>query len=170
MSVTKFESLCSAYKAARDIYVSQRENGFLFAQDLVNRYIQFLGVPRACFRFVPTDQAVKGKATKSILGAIHHNDDSYWHMGLQLTLFSAPKGYPEQPILIEFRYKQVAEKVFDVKISSNDPGHRITQEAEADYLAFFEFLQRNIVHYFESGLQQFAGDTPTLKTVGLVHS
>ncbi len=166
--MTKFESLCSAYKKARDNYVSQRENGFLFAQDLINRYIQYLGVPRACFRFVPTDPAMKAKATKSILGAIHHNDDSYWHLGLQLTLFTAPKGYPEQPILVVFRYKQIADKVFDVKISDDDPGHRITREAHADYLAFFEFLQGNIVRFFESGLQQFSAETPVLKTVGLV--
>lgn len=166
--MTKFESLGSVYKAARETYVAQRENGFLFAQDLINRYVQYLGVPRACFRFVPTDQTGKAKSTKSILGAIHHNEDSYWHLGLQLTLFSAPKGYPEQPILLVIRYKQVAEKTYEVKISADDPGHTIQREVDAEYLAFFDFLQHNIVRYFESGRPQFAESTPVLKTIGLV--
>jgi len=170
MPVTQFETLCAAYKTARDGYVLQRENGFLFAQDMINRYIQYMGVPRACFRFVPTDQSAKAKTTKSILGAIHPHEDGYWHLGLQLTLFCAPKGYPEQPILIVFRYKQIADAVYEVKISDDDPGHTITRETDADFLAFFEFLQSNLVHYFDSGLPRFAEDPPVVKTIGLVQA
>lgn len=168
--MTKFDELCSAYKKSRENYFSFRDDGFEFARELMSRYKAFLGVPSDYFHFLPTDQPVKPGTTYSIFGAIHLNDDTYWRLGLRLTLFSAPNEYPQQPVLVIFRFKKTDEKKYQVKISEEDLGHEISCGNETEFKAFFEFLQQQIVAHFEAGLQEFLEQSAPLRTIGFVQT
>ena len=166
--MTKFDTLCTAYKTSRKTNFSYRDEGINFARELIAKYIKFLEVPEDYFRFVPMDETPKSNTTYSLFGAIHLNDDTYWHLGLQLTLFTAPNEYPRQPILIVFRFKQIADKKFEVKISEEDSGHQISCGIESEFNDFFEFLQKQIVASFEDGLQEFLEQSAPLRTIGFV--
>lgn len=168
--MTRFDELCFAYRTSREKFFSYREDGFMFAGDLVSRYQKFLGVTNDCFVFVPTDKPAKPETTYTLFGAIHLNDDTYWHLGLQFTLFTAPNAYPQQPVLIVFRFKKIGEKKYHVKISEEDSGHEITCGNEAEFNAFFDFLQQQIVAHFEDGLQEFLEQSAPLRTIGFVQT
>ena len=81
--MTKFDTLCTAYKTSRKTNFSYRDEGINFARELIAKYIKFLEVPEDYFRFVPMDETPKSNTTYSLFGAIHLNDDTYWHLGLQ---------------------------------------------------------------------------------------
>lgn len=168
--MTKFDELCAAYKTSRETYFAYRNDGFKFAMELMSRYKEFLGVQSEYFRFVPADETPKPDTTYTIPGAIHLNDDTYWHLGLLLTLFTAPSEYPQQPVLIVFRFKQISGKKYQLKISEEDTGHEITCGDESQFNMFFEFLQAQIVVHFENGLQEFLEQSAPLRTIGFVQS
>ena len=168
--MTNFNTLCSAYKTSRETYFSYRNEGLDFARELIAKYIKYLEVPEDFFRFVPTDETPKPDSTYSLIGAIHLNDDTYWHLGLQLTLFTAPNEYPRQPILIVFRFKKIADSKYEIKISEEDSGNQISPGVESTFNDFFEFLQTQIVASFENDFQEFLEQSAPLRTIGFVQT
>lgn len=167
--MTKFSDLCTSYKTSRETYFEYRNRSYDFASELIRRYVQFLGIPNEQFRFVPLDEVPKPNTTYTLFGAIHLNDDSFWHLGLQITIFTAPNEYPQQPLLIKFLFKE-AENGFRILISEDDPGHIIHLGNESEFLAFFDFLQHTIQQSFETGLQRFLEQSAPLKTIGFIQN
>jgi hypothetical protein len=41
---------------------------------------------------------------------MHLDDDTYWHLGLKIN--TAPNVFPQQELLIIFKFKEKEEKVF----------------------------------------------------------
>ena len=158
-----------SYKNSRETYFEYRNRGFNFAGELIRRYVEYLGIPNEQFRFVPLDEDPKPNTTYTLFGAIHLNDDSFWHLGLQITIFTAPNEYPQQPLLIKFMFK-ASENGYLIRISEDDPGRNISLGNEKEFLAFFDFLQTMIQQSFETGLQRFLEQSAPLRTIGFVQN
>ncbi len=166
--MSKFGELCKSYKTSRDNYFSYRDESVGFARELMDKYIEYLQVPKENFKFVPLDKDPKPDTRYSLFAAIHLNNDSFWHLGLQITIYSALNEFPQQPILVRFMFKKTDKNTFSIKISEQDSGHSICRENESDFSEFFEFLQSQIRDNFENGLQEFLEQSAPIRTIGFV--
>lgn len=152
--MTKFDELCTTYRTSCEPHIEYRRNVLDFANDLIRRYKKFLGVPCDFFRVVPADETPNPDTKYTTLSAIHLNDDMYWHFGLQLTL--DPNEYPQHSVLIVFRFKQIEDHRYQLKISEQDAGHEITCGNDSEFSKFFEFLQGQIIaHIKKNSPQEF---------------
>ncbi|MBU2840921.1 hypothetical protein HF670_15600 [Acidithiobacillus thiooxidans] len=167
--MTKFLDLCNSYKISRETYFKYRDRSFLFARELIRRYADYLGIPEEQLRLVPLNEEPNPNKTYSLFDAIHLNDDSFWHLGLQITIFTAPNQYPRQTLLITFLFKET-DSGFRILISEDDPGHIINTGNESEFLAFFDFLQDTIQQNFETGLQRFLDTSAPLRTIGFIQN
>ncbi|MDS3859226.1 hypothetical protein RIF25_00255 [Thermosynechococcaceae cyanobacterium BACA0444] len=103
----------------------------------------------------------------TLFGAMHLDDDTFWHIGLQITLFTAPNEYPQQPVLIRFMLKAENDG-YRVKITQTDKGHLLHAGNDAEFSGFFNDLQQIIRKNFEVGLQHFLEQSASLRTIGFV--
>lgn len=168
--MSKFEDLCNSFEKSRNTYFEYRDESFGFAGELISQYVQYLEIPKEQFKFIPLDEQPAPNTTYSLFGATHLNDDTFWHLGLQITLFSDPNTYPHQPILIRFMFKKSKKDIFVVKISEDDEGHLIERGNSPQYVKFFEFLQKQIRSNFEDGLQEFLEQSAPLRTIGFMQN
>jgi len=166
--MSKFGELCHAYKVSRDKYFSYRDESFEFARELIGLYTEYLAIPKEQFKFIPLDEEPTPNSTYSLFGAIHLNEDTYWHLGLQITIYTSPNIFPHQPIMIRFMFKKSQDNKYFVKISDSDPGHNIEQGNKPQFIAFFDFLQDQIRSHFEDGLQEFLEQSAPLRTIGFI--
>jgi hypothetical protein len=167
--MSKFSDLCASYAASRNTYFAYRDQSYAFARELISRYIAYLEIPEKNFRFEPLDKDPKPGSTYSLPGAIHLNEDTYWHLGFEVTLFTAPNEYPQQPVLFSFMFKG-AKDAFHIRISEDDAGHLIHPGNESEFTAFFEFLQRQVQRSFETELQCFLEQSALPRKIGFIQS
>jgi len=164
--MSKFEDLCKSYKISRKKYFSYQNESYDFARNLVQGYIRYLDIPEEQFKFIPLDKEPKAGTNYTIFGAIHLAEDSFWNLGMQITLYSAPNEFPHQPVLIRFKFKKKSENVFVVKISDEDKEHSINIDSDNDFNDFYDYLQAQIQSHFEDGFQKFLEQTAPLRTIG----
>lgn len=165
--MSKFSDICTAYSTSRTTYFEYRDRSFSFAGELIRRYVQYLEIPAERFRFVPLNEEPKPNTTYTLAGAIHLDDDTYWHLGLQIMIFTSSNAYPQQPVLIRFMFK-AAEGGYHIRISENDDGHVIHAGNETEFTTFFDFLQLQIRQNFLTGLQCFLEQSAPLRTIGFI--
>ncbi|HBX8459029.1 TPA: hypothetical protein MII19_16045 [Klebsiella pneumoniae] len=166
--MSKFEEICAAYKVSQDNYSTYRELSAAFAIGLGRRYIQYLGLTKANFKWVPENDTSTEKEGITIPGAMHLDDDTYWHMGLKIKIFSAPNVYPQQRLLIIFKFKQKDKSKFEVMVDGDDKKHIIETDGDASYTVFFNHLQKIIMGLYENDLDNFLASQQENRTIGFI--
>ncbi len=105
--MSKFEELCNAYAKSRNDYFSYQDESFKFASSLINNFIDYLEVPEEQIKYIPTNIEPVKDMIYTIWGSIHLDKDTFWHLGVLLTLYEKPNIFPHQPIKIEFLFKKM---------------------------------------------------------------
>ncbi len=98
---------------------------------------------------------------------MHLNEDTFWHLGFQMILYSAPNVFPHQAVLLAFKFKR-SEDAFQVKISADDSGHKVRLGNAADFDALFVFLQSQIEKHFRNDLQTFLESSASTRQIGFI--
>ncbi|MCZ3467590.1 hypothetical protein LRS20_01550 [Klebsiella pneumoniae] len=166
--MSKFEEICAAYKVSRDNFHAYRNRSMDFALGLGNKYIQYLGIASENFRWVPPSEPSTEKSGFTIPGAMVLDDDTYWHMGLKIKIFTAPNVFPQQELLIVFKFKEKEEKVFEVMIDGVNNKHDIETYSDASYTVFFNHLQKVILAMYQDDLDDFLASQQEKRTIGFI--
>ncbi|ATM05101.1 hypothetical protein [Raoultella planticola] len=166
--MSKFEEICAAYKVSRDNFHAYRNRSMDFALSLGHKYIQYLGITKENFRWVPEQDSSTEKEGFTIPGAMHLDDDTYWHLGLKIKIFTAPNVFPQQELLIIFKFKEKEEKVFEVMIDNVDKKHDIEIWIDASYTVFFNHLQEVILAMYQDGLDNFLASQQENRKIGFI--
>ncbi|PHY69818.1 hypothetical protein CS366_09680 [Serratia marcescens] len=96
------------------------------------------------------------------------DDDTYWHMGLKIKIFTAPNVFPQQELLIVFKFKEKEEKVFEVMIDGVNKKHDIETYSDASYTVFFNHLQKVILAMYQDDLDNFLASQQEKRTIGFI--
>ncbi len=166
--MSKFEEICAAYKVSRDNFHDYRNRSMDFALGLGNKYIQYLGIASENFRWVPPSEPSTEESGFTIPGAMVLDDDTYWHMGLKIKIFTAPNVFPQQELLIVFKFKEKEEKVFEVMIDGVNKKHDIETYSDASYTVFFNHLQKVILAMYQDDLDDFLASQQEKRTIGFI--
>ena len=168
--MTKFQEMCAAFAESRDSYFAYQNACILFASDLERKFIEHCSIPHELLRLVPLNEKPKDGTIYTPAGAMYLDDDIFWHLGVQLTLYSAPNQFPYQPVLMVFCIKKEADR-FLVRFGTNGPDFIIEPSCIEGYLKLFDHVTSQIKDYFSGRLQRFlecSGDIDEVRKIGFV--
>lgn len=166
--MSKFQEICAAYKISRDNYHAYRDRSMDFAVRLGQGYIRYLGISSENYKWVPATDTSTEKEGFTIPGSMHLNDDTYWHLGLKIKIFTAPNVFPQQELLIIFKFKEKKEKVFEVMIDNIDKKYEIETCSDASFTVFFNHLQKVILAMYQDGLDNFLASQQEDRKIGFI--
>src|SRR5207248_11791401 len=99
--MSRFDEMCDALRAARNDWTEFERRSFSNMGLLVDGFIKYCEIPKGHFEFRRLNEEPKSGTLYSLPGAMHFGKDDYWHLGLIVTLFTAPNELPQQRVLIE---------------------------------------------------------------------
>jgi len=174
--MSKFSDLCSLYKESRETYAECQKRAFKFSVELMERYLNYLDIPNKYFKYVPLkndpDPQEIGRLSQennyTVRGATHLKDDTYWHIGLVITVFITENTYPQYPVFIDFKFKE-KDNGYIVIITDDHEGYLIHGGNETEFNDLFNFIQIKLQDNFKTGLQRFLEQSEqSLPTIGFI--
>jgi hypothetical protein len=163
--VTKFDELCQAYATSRKNYFDYRDTCRDFINRLVKKTIKYLEIPEEQCKVIPLNQEVKDQCDYSISEAMHLDKDTFWHIGIQITLYEEPDIVPRQPVLIWLMIKK-NDGSFLVKLGPTSQDFMIRPNEEEDYIHFIDTVFLSIKDSFELELQHFLEGEEKTRRIG----
>lgn len=157
--MSKFEELCQSYAISQKKYREYEQDCMSFIQKFYNGFIAHAEIPREQIYLVPLHEEPTPGSMYSPLGAMNLEDDTYYHLGVVLTVYTAPKQFPQQSLQIHLQVKKT-DGVFLVKITTDDEPVKIALENQQDYIGVYDKIISLIKDHFENGLQKFLEGIP----------
>ena len=162
--MTKFDELCQAYANSRKNYFNYQSSCHEFISRLIKKIIKYLEIPEEQVKVIPLHQEAKDQCDYSVTEAMHLEDDTFWHIGLLITLY-AEDSLPRQPVLIWLITKRNND-LFLVKLGPASKEFAVHPNEEQDYINFIDHLFLNIKDSFELGLQHFLEGQENTRRIG----
>jgi hypothetical protein len=163
--MSKYEELCRAYATSRKAYNDYREACYGFAQALVEGLIHHLELPEGQIHFVPVNREPDPEAVYTLAGAMHLDDDTYWHFGVVIALCDPSGEYPPQAALLKILVKRF-DGAFAVRLGVEEEDSLVHLDHPQELLAFFDKVYGIIRDSYEQGLQQFLDQQESTRKIG----
>jgi len=160
--MSKFDELCQVYAGSRKAYTDYRDTCFAFAQSLVEALIGYLEIPEGQIGFVPVNREPDPAALYTLPGAMHLDEDTFWHFGVVITLADPSGGCPPQAVLLKLQLKQ-HEDAFGVRLGQDDEDFWVRPGYPQEMAAFMDHVFTAVKGSYERGLQQFLDQASTRK-------
>lgn len=162
-----FEEMCAAYARSRVTYFGYREKCFNYMGSLVSEFIRHCGIPEEQIRFVPDNEEPKENTLYSLPGAMHLDEDTFWHVGLRITLYEKPNVFPHQPVLLVICVKEMDGKLL-VKVGAKAEAKEVDLTDKNQRETLFRQMIGTVINFFEGSLQEFLEKEAPLKTIGFI--
>jgi hypothetical protein len=163
--MSKFDDLCQAYATSRKAYVEYRDASFGFSQTLLEALVRYLEVPDGRIRLVPVNREPDADAVYPLGGAMHLDEDTYWHLGVLIDLSDPAGAYPPQAVLIKLLLKR-CEATFCVRLGQEGDDFVVRDGYPQDLAAFLDHVHGTIKESYEQGLQQFLEQQESTRKIG----
>ncbi len=163
--MSKFKELCKAYETARINFFDYRRDCHTFASKLIDGLIDFLQCPKEQIKFIPLKKDYESDFTYTLMGAMHLNDDTFWHLGVGITLYKEPNIFPHETVLISFLIKEKSDS-FTVKLGDSGKEFEILKDKPEDFNEIYEFIFNQIKETYEKGLKRFLEQKETSREIG----
>lgn len=163
--MSKFEEICQAYATSRKTYMEYRDACFGFSQTLLEGLIRYLEVPGGRIRLVPVNREPDADAVYTLAGAMHLDEDTYWHLGVLVDLSDPAGAYPPQAVLLKLLLKR-HEATFFVRLGQDEEDFEVRDGHPQDLEAFLEHIYLSIKESYEQGLQQFLIQEESTRKIG----
>ena len=165
--MTKYEEILKSYKTAMKRYADYRKECWRFAHKLVNGLINYLKCPKELVMFDPLNREIKEGQIFTLEGAMHLEDDTFWHLGIGINLY-------REPNIIQERVKlcimiKGSNKHFIVKLEGINKEFEIDENKPEEFKTFYDFIFKQITEFYDKGLIQFLEkdkDITTLRNIG----
>lgn len=162
--MSKYQELCQAYAVSRKAYMDYREASLTFTQSLIQALMRYLEIPEGQVTFVPVNKEPDPEAIYPLAGAMHLEDDAYWHLGVVLNLGDPSGACPPQAVLLKLLVKH-REGTFGVRLGQDEEDILIRPDFPQDMTEFLEHVFTAVKDSYEEGLQQFL-DHETMRKIG----
>ncbi len=96
---------------------------------------------------------------------MHLGEDTFWHIGIKITLYEQPDIVPHQPVLIWLMVKK-NDGSFLVKLGPGSNDFLIRPNEEKDYISFIDSVFLSIKNSFELELQHFLEGEEKTRRIG----
>ena len=163
--MSKFDELCKSYSDARKYYFDYQESCFQFAGKLVKILVDYIEIPKEQIDFVPLKEDIKPNTKYSIPGSMHLDDDSYWHLGIKITVYEKKNICPHQPLLVRILIKK-KDSSYIVKLGIDGEPIIIRPDIDDDFNIFSESLYKLLKNVYEGRLQKFLEKEEVVKRIG----
>lgn len=131
--MSKFDELCRAYVQSKRAFTEYQNACRNFARDLITGMVQYFDWPQNQeITYIPLGEEISpSNRFYALAGAMRMDDQSFWHFGVELTIYEYSGANPVKFVL-SFFVKKVGTH-FIVKLGPNGKEIRI-HEAEIDKL------------------------------------
>ena len=163
--MSKYDELCTAYASSRKAYMDYRDGCFAFAQAVVEALVRYLEVPDGRVRLVPVNREPDPEALYSLAGAMHLDEDTYWHLGAVVDLGDPSGAFPPQSVLVRVLLKRCDEG-FCLRLGQEEEDLTVRDGFPQDMAAVTEHIFETIKSSYEQGLQQFLGQQEDTRKIG----
>lgn len=162
--MSKFDEMCSAYVSARNKGIAYRDRSFENLGRLVQGLVSYCEIPESHFCYLPLKETPVEGRQYGLAGAIHFDDDGYWHLGLQLLLRDNESQFSQSRILVVLCLCEQDEKVM-VKIGANGKERELDMNDESQCVVFYNDVVEIVKRWF-SQLRESMEKSGTLRTIG----
>lgn len=153
--MSRYDDLCKQYTKSRRIHFytldAFQTECFEFAQYLVDRLAEYLGVPEGHWRLVPDDQEPDPDRSYTVPEALCLVNRSAWHFGFAITLHEDQETLTAANEFVVYLAFHKHKGVFMVRIlKSVSKDYEIRPNTDSDLEPLFEHVYNHIVDLVES--------------------
>jgi hypothetical protein len=132
-AMSKFDELCRTYVQSKRAFTDYQNACRNFARDLIVGMVQYFDWPQNQeITYIPLGEAITpNNRFYALAGAMRMDDQSFWHFGVELTIYEYSGANPVKFVL-SFFVKKVGTH-FIIKLGPNGKEIRV-HEAEVDKL------------------------------------
>lgn len=163
--MTKFDEMCAAFEQSRNSYFDYQRQCFSSMVKLVNGFNDYCKIPTEQIKYVPVNKKTEEGALYSVIGAMHLDKDTFWHIGLQISLHASPNSIQQQQILIVLCLKELEGKTI-VRIGLNAEPQSLDLSDKMQCEIFYERIVQLVKDNFQKGLQYFLEKSSPLRKIG----
>jgi hypothetical protein len=153
--MSRYDDLCKHYSRSRRVHFftldAFQTECFEFAQYLVDRLVEYLGVPEGHWRLVPDDQEPDPSRSYTIPEALRLVNRSAWHFGFAITLHEDQETLTAAHEFVLHLAFHKHKNVFRVAVHRGvSTDYKIRPNTDSDFEPFFEHVYNHIVDLLES--------------------
>lgn len=157
--MTRFEELCKSYANARKKYFNYEDECMRFGVDMVNGLVKYLECPPEQVNYYPPDKESDPNISYNIHGATILGEDGFWHVGIGIGLYEAPKLRPQENVRSTLLIKKVDDH-FIVKYGKESPDEfKICEGKVEDLNEFYDYIFEEIKELYDKQLEHIKGGT-----------
>ncbi len=161
--MSKFEELCKAYATSINNFSKYRDDCKEFASNLREGMSAYFQCPIE-FTSLLEEQT---QPLHTLTGLMYLGDDTFWHIGIKITLYKEPKGgLPQDTALLSILIKKIDDDYFIVKLGNIKQKFTIHNDKEDEFIDFYEFIFEQIKRHYEEGLKDFLEQNETSIKIG----
>jgi hypothetical protein len=154
--MSKYDELCDAVLLNEAETSKYFEESVTFASALIRELTGYLEIPKDRILFVPPQEGSEGVRGLTLPGAMEQNEDSYWHLGVQINLTQDPNSLPQKAIIVRIRFKKDDDK-FVVLLENTDGQFTLSAAEKSGIREFCDFVYSQIKDTYEKNLSRCLG-------------
>ena len=147
---TRYHELGHGLEEARKRFKDYRSDCVFFAATFARGLTEFLGGPRDIVSFEPLAGVREGDGPVEVQEAMHLEEDTYWHFGVQLRIAGEKA---TDVIRLHLRFKKI-EGRYVVNLFGHED-FELTEPSPEALLPVFEELYTSLKRHYDDGLRLF---------------
>lgn len=165
--MSKYHELCQFYSSARKNYFDYWNECADFAVELMDGLRQYFEMPKENLKFVPLKEKPEFGKSYSAKDSMILEQDTFWYVGVMLTLCSMEEDQPEETLIAPLLIKKIDDS-FTVKLGPQSEEFQVARGNQNNYQTFFDFIYKQIKENYEDRLHKFLEKIQTERRIGFV--
>jgi len=163
--MSKFKELCNFYSTARTNYFTYWHECSDFALELIDGLKKYFNMPDDKLKFVPFRDKPEFGKSYSAKESMHLEKDTFWYLGLMLTLCGQTKNQPEETLVLPLLIKRVNGN-YTVKLGPEAEAFEIKKDDAASHQAFYDYMYGQIKDTYKDRLHKFLDGAQSERRIG----
>ena len=163
--MSKFNELCHFYSTARVNYFTYWHECADFVSEIVDGLKKYFEMPDEKLKFVPLRDKPEYGKSYTAKESMHLEKDTFWYLGLVLTLCGEMKNQPEETLILPLLIKKI-ENDYTLKLGPAGEEFTVGKEDEAGRRAFYDHMFAQIKDTYKDRLHKFLDDAQTERRIG----
>jgi hypothetical protein len=163
--MSKFKELCHFYSVSRKNYFDYWRECADFATDLIERMKKYFDMPDSNLSFVPLRDKPEYGKTYSAKESMHLEQDTFWYMGLVLTLCGEIEKQPEETLVLPLLIKRF-EGNYTVKLGQEGEAFEMKKDDTENNHAFYDYVYDQIKNTYKDRLHKFLDGAQSERRIG----
>ncbi|MCP4581148.1 MAG: hypothetical protein GY839_05985 [candidate division Zixibacteria bacterium] len=163
--MSKFNELCKFYSTARTNYFTYWHECSEFVTELLDGLMKYFDMPDDKLKFVPLRDKPEFGKSYSAKDSMHLEKDTFWYLGLLLTLCGQIKNQPEETLVLPLLIKKIDDN-YVVKLGPEGEAFEIHQDNAASCPAFYDNMYDQVKNTYKDRLHKFLDGAQSERRIG----